>query len=200
MSSPAFSAARTRLPDTPALVAGVRGAVWLSPAGEVETIGLPEAARRVGGDTVPMLCHARALARRLGTARFPAYDLLELFAFVRPARFCVPTIRGLAAALLLPVPETPEQEAAGVFAVARALLAELTASPGEDGLAVGWTMATRKSAFSRSRFRPCPYAMTEPTMRRRPPSLPVCRRSKPECGWSSFGAGSTCAAVPASTP
>jgi len=141
MTRPAFSAARTRLPDTPALVAGVRGAVWLSPMGEVETLGLGEAARRVAGDAVPMLCHGRAVARRLGTARFPAYDVLELFAFVRPARFCLPTARGLAAALLLPVPETLEQEAATLFAAARALLAELTASPGEDGLPVAWAMA-----------------------------------------------------------
>jgi ATP-dependent DNA helicase DinG len=140
MSSPAFSAARTRLPDTPALAAGVRTAVWLSPAGEVETLSLGEAARRVAGDAVPILCHGRAVARRLGTARFPAYDVLELFAFVRPARFCLPTARGLAVALLLPIPESPEQEAATLFAAARALLAELTASPGEDGLAVAWAM------------------------------------------------------------
>ncbi len=141
MSSPAFSAARTRLPEAPAVVAGVRGAVWLTPAGEVETVDLSEAARRLGAGEVPILCHGKAVARRLGMLRFPCHDLLELFAFVRPARFCLPTIEGLAQALLLPVPETPEQEAAALFAAARALLAELTASPGDDGLVVAWTMA-----------------------------------------------------------
>ena len=37
-----------RLPDNPALVAGVRGAVWLSPDGEIETLALDQAARRLG--------------------------------------------------------------------------------------------------------------------------------------------------------
>ena len=53
-----------------------------------------------------MVCHARATARRLDIAGFAALDLLELFAFVRPARFCVPTPRGLAVALGLAAPES----------------------------------------------------------------------------------------------
>src|SRR5207248_1054834 len=56
-----------------------------------------------GGET-PMVCHARAVARRLDIAGFGGFDLLELFAFVRPAKFCVPTPRGLAAALGLVLP------------------------------------------------------------------------------------------------
>src|SRR5690606_34891124 len=49
----------------------------------------------------------------------------ELFAFVRPACFCLPTARGLCEALGLQVPTTPEQEAAALPAIARALLDEL---------------------------------------------------------------------------
>ncbi len=143
MTHAAFSAARVRLPDAPAVAAGVGAAVWLSSTGEVETLPLGVAAesnrRR---HAVPMVCHRKAVARRLGTSWFPAFDLLELFAFVRPARFCVPTVRGLADALSLPVPETLEQEAETLFACARALMAELTASPRDDGLRVAWTMAS----------------------------------------------------------
>ena len=51
-----------------------------------------------------MVCHARATARRLDLPGFAALDLLELFAFVHPARFCVPTPRGLAEGLGLPPP------------------------------------------------------------------------------------------------
>ncbi len=118
------------MPDAPALVAGVRGAVWLSAAGEIETLTLTQAARRLGAGPPPLVCHARATARRLGTEPFPACDLLELFAFVRPARFCLPTPRGLAEALGLALPGTPEKEAGSLIAAARSLLAELAAMAG----------------------------------------------------------------------
>ena len=36
------------------------------------------------------------MARRIRIDPFPALDLLELFAFVYPARFCIPTPGGLA--------------------------------------------------------------------------------------------------------
>ncbi len=106
-----------RLPDAPALVAGVRGAVWLSPDGEIETLALDQAARRLGAGPPPLVCHARATARRLGTDPFRACDLLELFAFVRPARFCLPTPRGLAEAVGVALPGTVEQRRRTVAAV-----------------------------------------------------------------------------------
>src|ERR1700732_1209557 len=97
------------VPRVPALVAGFREVLWLSPEGEIEALSTAEARARLdplqGGET-PMVCHARAVARRLDIAGFAAFDLLELFAFVRPARFCVPTPRGLAAALRLQAAET----------------------------------------------------------------------------------------------
>ncbi len=134
-----------RLPDAAALVAGVRGAVWLSPAGEIETITLEQAARRLDSGPTPLVCHARATARRLGTEPFPACDLLELFAFVRPARFCLPTPRGLAEALGLAIPGTLEKEAESLIAAARSLLAELAAvaglPEGAAALGVAWAMA-----------------------------------------------------------
>ena len=102
-----------RLPDAPALVAGVRGAVWLSPDGEIETLALDQAARRLGAGPPPLVCHAKATARRLKTEPFPACDLLELFAFVRPARFCLPTPRGLAEAVGVALPGTLENEEIG---------------------------------------------------------------------------------------
>ncbi|HJU28199.1 MAG TPA: hypothetical protein VJ718_03455, partial [Candidatus Binataceae bacterium] len=67
------------------------------------TLAPAEARRRLDGD-MPMVCHAPAVARRLEMASFAALDLLELFAFVRPAQFCVPTPRGLTAALGLAPP------------------------------------------------------------------------------------------------
>ena len=134
-----------RLPDAPALVAGVRGAAWLSPDGEIETLALDHAARRLGAGPPPLVCHARATARRLRTDPFPACDLLELFAFVRPARFCLPTPRGLAEAVGVALPGTVENEAESLIAAARLLLGELAAMAGRPegarALGVAWAMA-----------------------------------------------------------
>ena len=92
------------LPEAPALVLAPGRAVWLSVSGEIEELSLGEAAKRLAGDTPPFVCHARAMARRLGINAFHAFDLLELFAFVRPAGFCLPTTLGLADALDLKRP------------------------------------------------------------------------------------------------
>ncbi len=81
----------------PALVATARGARWLSADGTVEQIAAPEAALR-SARTLPLVVHAPAVAARLGLDNLPARDLLELYAFVHPASFCLPTVRGLAAA------------------------------------------------------------------------------------------------------
>ena len=120
------------VPRVPVLVAGVSRAAWLTIDGELETIELAEAARRVGGDslfraTPPILCHARATASRLKTDPFPSFDLLELFAFVRPTRFCLPTPAGLASAVGLERPRDFEAAATTLLAAAERLLAEATA-------------------------------------------------------------------------
>ena len=84
------------LPDAPVLVVGLTHAAWLSSDGEVLDLPVKDAAARLGEDVTPLVCHAPATARRLGVDPFPAFDILELFAFVRPAAFCVPTPQGLA--------------------------------------------------------------------------------------------------------
>ncbi len=125
--------------EAPALVAGVRDAVWISSDGEVETVPLTEAKRRLGGQRLPLVCHAKATAKRLGGGVFRALDLLELFAFVRPAVFCLPTPRGLAAALDLPMPGTHEEEAVTLHGAAGTLLAEVARD--QEAKRVAWTMA-----------------------------------------------------------
>jgi ATP-dependent DNA helicase DinG len=119
------------LPDAPALVAGPAGAVWLDRDGEIHEVALDAVARRMRGGAPPVLCHLPATARRLNTDPFPALDLLELFAFVHPGRFCVPTPRGLASALGLPVPHDHEAEAIALGAMTRALLQRLAATSQE---------------------------------------------------------------------
>jgi ATP-dependent DNA helicase DinG len=142
MDTTPFPAQLPQLDDAPALVAGARLVVALSLDGELEELTFAAAAKRVRRQA-PLLCHARAFARRLGIDPFPAFDVLELFAFVHPARFCVPTPRGVAEALDLPIPEGHEAEALALQRAVRRLLGTL-AAPGReeasDPLAFAWEM------------------------------------------------------------
>src|SRR5258705_6199945 len=136
------SAGSVRLPDAPVLAAGFGGAAWLDTTGEVLLLAPQDAARRVAR-LRPILCHGPATAKRLGIERFAAFDLLELWAFVRPARFCLPTPRGLALALDLPPRAGLAGEAAMLHGAMRALLGELAARDGSHRqvVAIARTMA-----------------------------------------------------------
>ena len=130
MNNPLPSAQSTiAVPAVPVLVAGASSAVWLSPDGEVARLTTAQAAERLAVDPAPIVCHAKALAGRLSCNSFFGHDVLELFAFVRPARFCVPTPGGLAAALSLESPANLEDEALVLVDAVRSLLAELAAQP-----------------------------------------------------------------------
>ena len=119
--------------DAPALVANVGGAVWLEPGGEPRVIARADAALMAQAGPPPMVCHTPATAAKLGIAPFPALDLLELFAFVHPAVFCLPTVRGLAAALDLALPQGLAAEAALLPDIAACLLAGLSDDDQEAG-------------------------------------------------------------------
>ena len=119
-----LSPPRILVPQAPVLVAGFRELLWLTPDGEIDALAPAEARSRIERET-PILCHARATARRLDMPMFLALDLLELYAFVRPARFCVPTPRGLAEALGIDLPRRPAEECVSLATAARLLLEEL---------------------------------------------------------------------------
>jgi len=129
-----------QLRDVPTLVAGVRHCAWLTPEGEIETLTPAEAARRVRKSGPVLVCHAKATAKRLNLSGFPALDLLELFAFCRPARFCLPTPRGLAEALNLPLPASHEAEAETLTLAAHRLLTELSREGRGDTAAIARSM------------------------------------------------------------
>ncbi|MEC9346737.1 MAG: ATP-dependent DNA helicase [Pseudomonadota bacterium] len=154
------------LPEVPALALSGRGAIWLDTDGEVASLDARDAARRVGGEPA-MLVNMPAVARRLGIRTFAAWDLLELFAFVRPARFCLPTLDGLARALGLAPAGTPPDpmrvlEAATVLLddlartpkAARPRLATLAEAMGQGGWPwTGPVLETLGVPATRERFR-----------------------------------------------
>ncbi|MEE4537301.1 MAG: ATP-dependent DNA helicase [Erythrobacter sp.] len=87
----------------PALHAS-HGGHWLQRPGE-QTLALSKGeAIMAASDTPVLLLNAPLVANRLGYPDLSGLDLLEAFAFVHPARFCVPTPRGLAEALDLEPP------------------------------------------------------------------------------------------------
>lgn len=142
-ADPHTSGPRLHIPAVPVLVTGLKHAVILTPDGEVDRAALKAAARRARTER-PMVCHLPATAARLKTQAFHAHDVLELFAFVRPAQFCLPTVRGLCRALDLPVPDDLEQEAEALLGCVRVLLEELSELPPKDQTRarnVAWGMA-----------------------------------------------------------
>ncbi|WP_459695201.1 ATP-dependent DNA helicase [Acidisoma sp. C75] len=114
-----------------ALAAGAGRAALLTEDGEVLTLQGAALGRHLPPDAMPLLIHGPATWRRIGLQPRPAYDLLELHAFVRPAEPLVPTARGFADALGLP-PPGPGLEAAAAFLprIAAALLDEIARHAG----------------------------------------------------------------------
>ena len=79
-------------------------------------------------DTPLLMLNAPLVANRLGYPDLSGLDLLELFAFIHPARFMVPTPKGLANVLGLAEPEGDDAVPALLQQAAAALL-ETCASP-----------------------------------------------------------------------
>jgi ATP-dependent DNA helicase DinG len=122
----------------PALHA-THGGIWMAHSdGSTEAIGRGEAIGRIA-ESPTVVLNAPLVASRLGYPDLSGLDLLELFAFVYPARFCVPTPHGLAKALGLPAPKDEGEAAAFLRSAAARLLAVLDGDwPEREG---AWTSA-----------------------------------------------------------
>jgi len=82
--------AETAPPSLPSLHASHSGC-WLRDRAGTRAVGKGEAIM-AASDTPLLLLNAPLLASRLGYPDLSGLDLLELFAFVHPARFAVPTL------------------------------------------------------------------------------------------------------------
>src|SRR4051794_41810398 len=81
----------------PALHATHAG-IWLASSdGEVREASRGEAIARAA-ETPHIILNAPLVGQRLGYPELSGLDLLELFAFIHPARFAVPTVAGLSPA------------------------------------------------------------------------------------------------------
>lgn len=118
MSAPAI------LPDLPALAATHAG-TWVARAGGIAWAVTRGEAVALAAETPTLMVNAPLVAARLGQPQIAGLDLLELWAFVRPARFVAPTAHALAEALGLPPPHDGAEEAGLLLALATRLLREL---------------------------------------------------------------------------
>lgn len=108
----------------PALHATHAG-IWIAHAdGRVEAVGRGQAIARAA-ETPLIMLNAPLIGNRLGYPELNGLDLLELFAFVHPARFAVPTPKGLADVLGLAAPAGDDGAALFLREAAAALLEAL---------------------------------------------------------------------------
>jgi len=105
----------------PALYAS-HGGIWIAEGARVRGLGRGEAIR-LAADTPVIMLNAVLVAQRLGYADLSGLDLLELFAFLHPARFMVPTPKGLARITGLAAPTRDEDVAPLLLAATERLLA-----------------------------------------------------------------------------
>ena len=119
---------KVKIPNIPAMFVNAREAYVLSTDGEVSKLG-HEQAKRLIHDKPVLVCHAPYTCKRLGLEHIRAFDILELFAFVHPASFAVPTPAGLAKALGLSAPQSAEDYPFTLMEACAALLSDLRQDP-----------------------------------------------------------------------
>jgi ATP-dependent DNA helicase DinG len=102
--------------------------IWISQNGEITRPNRETLAAEFALGVV-LLCHRRWSAARAAIDIDHYLDVMELFAFVRPARFVLPTPSGLAQQLGLARPQQGEDMAALLPQIAFTLLDELAGAP-----------------------------------------------------------------------
>ncbi len=112
--------------DLPALHAS-HGGIWLREEGRTQGLAKGQAIARAA-ETPVLLLNAPLTGQRLGYPDLNGLDLLELWAFIHPARFLVPTPKGLAAALGLPAPAEEGDIPALLQQATAAMLARIDAN------------------------------------------------------------------------
>ncbi len=116
------------LPDIPALCVNAENGVLFTSDGELISLPHKDISPLIANKAI-MVCHAPYTKKRLGFEGFFTFDVLELFAFTHPARFCVPTPVGLCKALDIPTPDNFEDHPFALMDIARTLLKDLQNDP-----------------------------------------------------------------------
>jgi len=127
-NAPAPSSKPISIPDIPIVYANTTQAVILTTDGEIKITNHENAKQLIHNKPV-LTCHAPYVRSRLNFDDLIAYDLLELFAFVHPAKFCIPTPVGLAKAINTTVETSLDDIPLMMMECAKALLFDLRQDP-----------------------------------------------------------------------
>src|SRR3982750_1051279 len=112
---------RVPLPALHATHAGI----WLAAGdGDVREASRGEAIARAA-ETPHIILNAPLVGQRLGYPELSGLDLLELFAFIHPARFAVPTVAGMCRAVGIEPPANDADAPEALREIAGALLSVL---------------------------------------------------------------------------
>src|SRR5215213_1072699 len=107
-----------RLPALHATHAGI----WIAARGEdAREASRGEAIARAA-ETPHIILNAPLVGQRLGYPELSGLDLLELFAFIHPARFAVPTVAGMCRAVGIAPPASDADAPGALREIAGALL------------------------------------------------------------------------------
>ncbi len=118
--------------EAPALVPTIGGAITVTSDGQIVPLDGAQARALFKSGGV-LVAHAPFVAGRLREqVSRPVFDVLELFAFVRPAHPLVASAGGIARALSRPVPVSAVEQARSLHEAAGLLLGELGARSAED--------------------------------------------------------------------
>lgn len=132
------------LSKLPALIVGPLGGVIMTSDGEVETYDIGEI-RNIVRDHDFLVCNRPVAARHLKVDISGCFDILELFAFIRPSEFCLPLPLGLSTALGMPLSsESYEDEATILLKAVQLLFEEVKSAK------YGYPEGARSTAFSMS--------------------------------------------------
>lgn len=118
---------------SPVLCYGAGKFSYLNADGEILML-TPHQASNLKSDAPALVCHAAYTHHKLGHDRLQMMDILELYAFVHPTRFCVPTPVGIAKALQLDIPEDISDYPMTLLECATTLFADLADKPNHDKL------------------------------------------------------------------
>lgn len=99
---------QTQKTATPAVLCASAGQfAFLTSEGEIKILNAVQA-QFAAGNKPTLVCHAPYMRQKLNSNPLNAIDALELFAFVHPTKFCVPTPAGIAKALGQTPPQSLE--------------------------------------------------------------------------------------------
>ena len=123
---PIFNYLSPNIADYPILYPTINNNNWVSTDGEICTPSNEELIELLANENPPLICHRKWTEKKIGIKLNKSLDILELFAFVKPAEFCIPNPSGLAIATGLARPKTNIDKTIFLRTIAQYLLDNLS--------------------------------------------------------------------------